>query len=161
MYVPLSQKLYSPSALSAMAEFDGLGSLGVVKLLRPGPIEDWDDFFTKTKSLLRYTFDSGEGLPADLLLSSAVGMQEDLERVIQITPERVTPELLRQFLPMEKFPFLRLKQHTDTATGLSVHLLPRDSILRQCYQVIFLKLLRRYIPEKCKFYPWNFDAYSL
>jgi hypothetical protein len=152
-------RLQGTPSLSVMAKFDGMGALGVVELLKPGPVKDWKEFFVDTFSLLCKTFNSGEGMPADLLLSSAVGMQEDLEQVIKITPEKVTPELLRQFLPMEKFPFLRLKQHTDTASGLAVRLLPRESILRQCYQIIFLVLLRRYIPKKCEFY--SSSMYSL
>jgi len=85
------------------------------------------------------------------LKASATGMQDDLESALAWAPERVTHDSMRQLIDLEKLPFRRLKQETIHGS-VAIQFMPRDNVLRQCYQVIFLVLLRRYIPVKCSFH---------
>lgn len=92
------------------------------------------------------------------LKASAMGMQDDLEIALAWAQERrVSHESMRQLIDLEKLPFRRLKQETFHGS-VAIHFMPRDNVLRQCYQVIFLGLLRRYIPVKCSFPFYSFAS---
>ena len=72
------------------------------------------------------------------LKASAMGMQDHLEIALAWAQERrVSHESMRQLIDLEKLPFRRLKQETFHGS-VAIHFMPRDNVLRQCYQVIFL-----------------------
>jgi len=113
--------------------------------------ELWPDLLDKLKFAFGESVAWGSYDIMNPMTLSAQDMFSHIERVMEMFNRHpITHESLRRYLDLNDTPF-RVSREGDFV--LRVHSMPKDSALKRCYQVLFLHLLRRHIPLKCKFAP--------
>ena len=132
---------------------------GTTTLLRPRPItgEEFDSFWAEMKGVTLLNAFGSEGLPFDLpevglpLKNKVPVMIAAIDEKLRSCGPRINHDTLREFFDINKTPFQgSLELDSSLGPGFNVHNVLKDAPIRQSYHVVFLHLLRRYIPEKCE-----------